>query len=211
MYHLVTCADGADSFYSLANNKGRSESMQAAKDQDRRTQDAWAGHPHHVIIDNRNTFEQKIERLISLISRAVGLPSLARKAHKYLVDKPDISVLPNVQEFFVEKVILAKAFNADLMNDDEDTLELGLPIGDAESLPTHSTGGKGADESHNKVLYSFIRKRSQNKSRSCGLTTVKQLANGEVVELKNVISNKVYEFLKRTAADPTRCIIHQKR
>ena len=72
VYHLVTCADGADSFYSLANNKGRSESMQAAKDQDKRTQDAWAGHPHHVIVDNRNTFEQKIERLISLISTVPG-------------------------------------------------------------------------------------------------------------------------------------------
>ena len=57
-----------------------------------------------MIIDNRNTFEQKMERLISLISRAVGLPSLARKAFKYLVNKPNIADLPNVQVFDVEKV-----------------------------------------------------------------------------------------------------------
>lgn len=30
VYHLVTAADGAESFYSLANNKGRSESEAAA-------------------------------------------------------------------------------------------------------------------------------------------------------------------------------------
>lgn len=40
-----------------------------------------------VFSDNRNTFEQKLERLISLISRDVGLPSLARKAFKFLVRK----------------------------------------------------------------------------------------------------------------------------
>ena len=27
VYHLVTAADGAEPFYSLANNKGRSESI----------------------------------------------------------------------------------------------------------------------------------------------------------------------------------------
>jgi hypothetical protein len=54
--------------------------------------------------DNRNTFEQKVERLISLISRAVGLPSLARKARKYLVNPPDLTALPAVQMFDVEKV-----------------------------------------------------------------------------------------------------------
>ena len=118
----------------------------------------------------------------------------------------------------MEKVILAKAFNTDLINEEADTVDMGLPIGDADSLhgksrsqsQSESTEGDSV-QPRNKVLYSFIRKRSQNKSHSCGLTTVKQLVNGEVVELKNVISNKVYEFLKRSAADPTRCIINQKR
>lgn len=32
VYHLVTAADGAEPFYSLANNKGRSESLNAAKE-----------------------------------------------------------------------------------------------------------------------------------------------------------------------------------
>jgi hypothetical protein len=50
VYHLVTAADGAEAFYSLANNKGRSETLNAALEQDRRTQAVWAGHPHHTIM-----------------------------------------------------------------------------------------------------------------------------------------------------------------
>lgn len=88
-----------------------------------------AGCGFYCCSDNRNTFEQKMERLISLISRAVGLPSLARKAYKYLVKKviwmerkrrtdcmcclyphcvlyvqPLMEQLPNCQVFDVEKV-----------------------------------------------------------------------------------------------------------
>lgn len=37
--------------------------------------------------------------------------------------------------------------------------------------------------SKGKVLYSFIRKRSQNGSHAYGLTTVKELDNGERVEV----------------------------
>jgi len=198
VYHLVTAADGAEAFYSLANNKGRSEDLEAAKGQDRRTQEVWTGHPRHFIIDNRNTFEQKIERLISLISMQVGLPSLARKAHKCLIQRPDISALPGVEVFDVEKIILAKSFsvegNQDVSAEEEE-----------EQESTEGTRPAG------KVLYSFIRKRSQNMSHSYGLTTVKKLENGEVVELKNVITSRVYDFLKRTASDKTRHVMLQKR
>ena len=203
VYHLVTAADGAESFYSLANNKGRSESLEDAKKQDRRTQEVWGGHPHHVIIDNRNTFEQKMERLISLISMAVGLPSLARKAYKYLVKKPSITELPNVQVFDVEKVVLASTYSQQSLSQCDSDSELIYDETDEALLTGGSSGGK--------VLYSFIRKRSQNKSHSYGLTTVKQLDNGEIVELKNVITARVYGFLKRTSADPTRHIMLQKR
>lgn len=227
VYHLVTAADGAEAFYSLANNKGRSEDMEAAKGQDRRTQEVWTGHPRHFIIDNRNTFEQKIERLISLISMQVGLPSLARKAFKYLIRRPDISQLPGVEVFDVEKIILAKSFSTeeDGSHQYEEDCEgefdgqrggRGEADVDIEASATATTtptptapevGSRGAGQ----VLYSFIRRRSQNSSHSYGLTTVKRLQNGEVVELKNVITSRVYEFLKRTAADKTRRTMLQKR
>lgn len=53
VFHLVTAADGAVPFYSLSNNNARHEGVEEAKILDRKTQKAWNGHPHHVIIDNR--------------------------------------------------------------------------------------------------------------------------------------------------------------
>jgi hypothetical protein len=45
--HLVTAADGAEEFYSLDNNAARYErDLSVAIDTDRRTQNAWTGHPH---------------------------------------------------------------------------------------------------------------------------------------------------------------------
>ena len=44
--HLVTAAQGAESFYTLANNETRIETPDEAREQDRRTLDAWTGHEH---------------------------------------------------------------------------------------------------------------------------------------------------------------------
>lgn len=62
----------------------------------------------------------------------------------------------------MEKIILASTFSADSM--------------------TQSKGASG-DSNRGKVLYSFIRRRTQHKSNSYGLTTVKELDNGEIVEV----------------------------
>ena len=53
VFHLVTAADGAEGFYSLSNNNARHESVEEARSMDKKTQRAWNGHPHHIIIDNR--------------------------------------------------------------------------------------------------------------------------------------------------------------
>jgi uncharacterized protein HemX len=44
--NLVTAAQGAESFYTLANNETRIETPDEAREQDRRTLDAWTGHEH---------------------------------------------------------------------------------------------------------------------------------------------------------------------
>lgn len=41
-----------------------------------------------------------------------------------------------------------------------------------------------AQQGGGKVLYSFIRRRSQNDCHSFGLTTVRRLENGEKVEVQ---------------------------
>src|SRR3989344_7399315 len=50
--HLVTAADGARDFYTLSNNKARTETPEEAIEADERTQRAWIGHPHLIIINN---------------------------------------------------------------------------------------------------------------------------------------------------------------
>jgi len=190
VFHLVTAADGAEEFYSLANNAARHESLEEARELDKKTQRAWIGHPHHVIIDNRHnrSFEKKLERLVSLLAGYVGLPSLTRRAHKFALSAvPSLDSLPNVQIFEVEKVML---------------------VGEEAEESSSSTAG-GADGE--KTLYSFVRRRSQGSFSAYGLTTVKQLASGERVEMKQVISSRMYSALTNAKRDALRDVVRQRR
>jgi len=63
--HLVTAADGAENFYTTKNNKARVESsLEEARRADKKTLDAWFGHPNLKIIDNSTDFENKMQRLL---------------------------------------------------------------------------------------------------------------------------------------------------
>jgi hypothetical protein len=44
--HLVTCADGAEEFYTSENNAARYEGIKDAIELDRKLINAWVGHPH---------------------------------------------------------------------------------------------------------------------------------------------------------------------
>jgi hypothetical protein len=50
--HMVTCADGAEEFYTGQNNEARYETVEEAKALDKKLINAWVGHPHFSIIDN---------------------------------------------------------------------------------------------------------------------------------------------------------------
>jgi predicted ATPase len=240
VFHLVTAADGAEAFYSLANNKARHETVEEAIAQDRKTQKAWQGHPHHVIIDNRNkrAFERKMELFVSMLAGYVGLPSLNRRSHKYSLRGPvDFAALPadiDVQVFDVEKIMLEEGYGAvptegvagvaarkprssstgsgtgaSVGSSVEDTSESNPPCDtpfDEAAEPEVPTGA-GSDD---VVLYSFIRRRSLGQFHAYGLTTVKRLPSGELVELKQVINSRMYAILSNSA-DPTREIVRQKR
>ena len=67
-----------------------------------------------------------------------------------------------------------------------------------------------ATGSDDVVLYSFIRRRSLGQFHAYGLTTVKRLPSGELVELKQVIPARMYAILSNSA-DPTREVVRQKR
>lgn len=50
--HMVTAADGADSFYTSATNVARYESVPEAVALDKKLINSWVGHPHFSIIQN---------------------------------------------------------------------------------------------------------------------------------------------------------------
>lgn len=95
VFHLVTAADGAEEFYSNANNSARYEDIQAAREVDRKIIAAWTGHSHLRIIDNSTGFEEKLKRLIHQITAFVGDPEPLEIERKYLIEYPDINALEN--------------------------------------------------------------------------------------------------------------------
>ena len=64
VFHLVTAADGAEEYYTVANNQARSETAAEARALDERLWDSWRVHPRHFMIDNEGGMEGKISSLI---------------------------------------------------------------------------------------------------------------------------------------------------
>ncbi|XP_020893483.1 TRPL translocation defect protein 14 isoform X3 [Exaiptasia diaphana] len=62
--HLVSCASGAESFYTKANNKTRSEGLKLAREIDSKTKQVWVGHPYFDVIDNTVDFDGKVHKAI---------------------------------------------------------------------------------------------------------------------------------------------------
>lgn len=109
--HLVTAADGARDFYSLENNKARSETPDEAEELDRKTQKAWVGHPHLRIVDNRTGFREKINRVDARISELAGVHLSKRIVRKFLIREEDpdaLGVVPGVEDFAVEQTFLKR-------------------------------------------------------------------------------------------------------
>lgn len=83
--HLVTAADGAEEFYTLANNSARAETPDEARLLDASTLNAWLGHPHHIIVDNRTDFAGKMLRALRSLSRRLNMPDPKEIERKWLV------------------------------------------------------------------------------------------------------------------------------
>ena len=89
VFHLVTTADGAEKFYTCANNTVRKEKdLESARKSDKATQNAYIGHPHLRVIDNETDFSGKITKLCSEIFNALGEPVPLEIERKFLIQKP---------------------------------------------------------------------------------------------------------------------------
>ena len=210
VFHLVTAADGAEPFYTLANNQVRTESVQAAMEVDRKTQNAWVGHPHLYVIDNSTDFEGKMSRLIDVISKIVGLPSnLRRRSAKFL-----LKYQPQQQE----ADDITKCFPPDIDYQVFDVEKVYL-----KQTTDPTTAGSSTSSSNNN--YSFIRCRTHVDANGAPagsvyqLTTVTFTATGTqqkgsttttMVEQKRIISEREYRAAFQ-ARDETRHIVQQRR
>ena len=94
--HLVTAADGAERFYQwndpesddIGNNAARSESPREAREMDKKTLNAWVGHPHLRVFDNSTDFEGKINRVIAEVFALLGEPVPTEVERKFLIKMP---------------------------------------------------------------------------------------------------------------------------
>ena len=91
--HLVTAADGAEAFYTTANNPVRTESPSEARELDKKLRDAWIGHPHLRVVDNSTDFTIKIQRVVAAVCQVVGVPQPHEIERKFLI-RPGASSHP---------------------------------------------------------------------------------------------------------------------
>lgn len=94
--HMVTAADGAEEYYTLANNTARTETPEQARKLDRKTQDAWVGHPHLRVVNNFGDFEDKVRDAMAAMCRILGVPEPMEDERKFLVASVDEIPVKNV-------------------------------------------------------------------------------------------------------------------
>ncbi|MFA6158305.1 MAG: AAA family ATPase [Candidatus Paceibacterota bacterium] len=102
--HMVTAAEGAEGFYTLANNAARDESPEQARELDRRSMKAWLGHPHLAVVANVDregnsvSFDRKIRHALAEVFRILGYPVPLEIEEKYLLKGFDPARLPVAYE-----------------------------------------------------------------------------------------------------------------
>jgi len=71
--HMQSAAIGAEKFYTVEDHAARFEGLELARERDKRALEAWRDHPYVDIIDNRSDFDCKVNRMIDLVVRRIGL------------------------------------------------------------------------------------------------------------------------------------------
>jgi len=72
--HLVTAANGAEQFYTKANNAVRSETPELAREIDSKIIGAWRAHPRLAVVDNSTDFNGKMARVVEHVTKLVDEP-----------------------------------------------------------------------------------------------------------------------------------------
>lgn len=85
VFHLVSAAVGVPQFYNN-DNPARFEDVKSAVPADRRTQEAWIGHPHLRIIDNSTDFPTKVDRLCAAVEHFLD-PDRKEIERRFLIEQ----------------------------------------------------------------------------------------------------------------------------
>ena len=109
--HLVSAADGAEQYYTTANNAQRYEQMneeglRIARSLDKKVIRAWTGHPHLRVINNHDDFDTKMRRVLKEISSVLALPQPIEEERKYIVEitgqLPDDCVESDITQTYLQ-------------------------------------------------------------------------------------------------------------
>ncbi len=67
VFHLVTAANGLETFYETNSNEARIETPAQAVALDGKLLKCWENHPNHIIIENDENFEAKMMHVVKAI------------------------------------------------------------------------------------------------------------------------------------------------
>ena len=98
--HMVTAANGAEKAYTQLNNEARYEDAAQARAQDIRTETAYVGHPHHLIIGNKMTegFTPKLERAMENVKKFIGIKYNSGFNKRFELAEGDITTIKTAVE-----------------------------------------------------------------------------------------------------------------
>lgn len=95
--HLRTAALGKEEFYTLDNNSARTETIEEARQKDKKTLEGWLGHENLKIIGNETSFNEKINQVIREIYGTLAKPYPTQIQRKYLVEEIDLSKIEEIK------------------------------------------------------------------------------------------------------------------
>ena len=102
--HLVTAAAGKEEFYTTDNNTARTETVEEARERDKKTMETWSTHPNQVIIGNDCLFDEKIKRVGNTIRGYLGENEVIdQRKYKIEINQLDLVELANKQEVHMLK------------------------------------------------------------------------------------------------------------
>ena len=100
---------GAEQYYTTATNATRyeqanEEGLRIARELDKKVIEAWTGHPHLRVINNHDDFDNKIKRVLTEISKVVGLPQPVQEERIFRVEI--IGEIPECSESLITQTYL---------------------------------------------------------------------------------------------------------